>query len=146
MKKQTTRCWQSLLLATIAIFIVLGASGSISAQKADKYPKPDFSAMEEYFEIVEWEYDFTSGVPTFNVIAKPKQKVVPRYWEITWRDAKGIILTKYTIMFNSVALERVKIGEPVRGSSYAPWKETMAKIKSVIVTEDPTSPEGRTAN
>ncbi len=56
MKKQIKKSRQSLLLVTIATFIMLGASSSAFAQnKADKYPKPDFSEMEEYWDIVEYE-------------------------------------------------------------------------------------------
>lgn len=84
MKKQINKRWQSLLLTMIAAFIVLGASGSVFAQNktADKYPKPDFSAIEEYWEIVEWEYDFAQNIPSFIVIAKPKQKSVPTWFTI----------------------------------------------------------------
>ncbi len=84
MSKQTNQLSQSLLLATIVTFIVLGSFSSVFAQNkaVDKYPKPDFSAMEEYWDIVEWEYDFapTSNVPNFIIIAKPKQNVVPVWW------------------------------------------------------------------
>jgi hypothetical protein len=144
MTKQINKRRQTLLLATILAFIVLGASGSVFAQKADKYPKPDFSAMEEYFEVVEYEYDFSSSVPAFIVVAKPKQKVVPTWWEVTWRDAKGVKIVSFTVYFHQVY--KVKIGEPVRGEGYAPFKTQMTGVKSVIVTERPDSQEEKTAN
>ena len=148
MIKQINLRWQSFLLAAIAGFIVMGASGSVFAQKADKYPKPDFSAMEEYWEVVEWEYDFASGgVPRFYVIAKPKQKVVPTWWKITWRDAKGVALDSATLMFDYVEVTKSKIGEPIRGSSLAPFKRLMPQVKSVNVTDDlPDNHEVKTAN
>ncbi len=146
MNKQINKLRQSLLLATIATFMVLGASGAVFAQKADKYPKPDFSAMEEYWEIVEWEYDFTSGVPRFIVTAKPKQKVVPRWFDVTWRDAKGVMLLKHTLMFNSATLSQIKVGEPMRGSCPAPWKVQMGQVKSIMITENPEGGDGNTAN
>ena len=76
MTKQTVQRWQSLLLVTIAAVIVLGASSSAFAQKSwnAKSPKPDFSAMEEYYEIVEYEYDFTTNIPTFYVIANRSKR------------------------------------------------------------------------
>ncbi len=136
------------MLFAIAAGIVLGAFNFALAQNkaADKYPKPDFSAMEEYWEVVEWEYDFTVGVPVFIVTAKPKQKTVPTHWDIAWRDAKGVAVSKGKIMFNSSELIYTKVGEPIRGSSYAPWKREMGQVKTVEVTEREDSPEGRTAN
>lgn len=145
MNKQINKLRQSLLLATIATFIVLGASGSVFAQKADKYPKPDFSAMEEYFEIIESEYDFTTNIPTFIVVAKPKQKVVPTWWDVIWRDAKGVAIQRYRLYFTDI--RNTKIGEPTRGTGYAPFKDKMLQVKSVTIEayeEDPH--DEKTAN
>lgn len=145
MTKQINKSLKSFLLTTIAIVIVLGTLGSIFAQKADKYPNPDFSAMEEYFDIVEHEYEFT-GLGSFTVIAKPKEKSVPRWWTITWRDAKGVVIVKHTLMFNSAELSRTKVGEPLRGSAYAPEKRLMSQVKSVTIVENPDGGDGNTAN
>ncbi len=150
MTKQINQRWQSLLLATIVTFIVLGSSGSVFAQNkaADKYPKPDFSAMEEYWEIVEWEYDFapTSNVPNFIVIAKPKQKVVPVWWDITWLDSKGVKIVRHCIFFSAGQVQRSKIGDPIRGESKAPFKREMAQVKSVKITENPDGGDAKTEN
>ena len=145
MTKQINKSRKLFLLTVVAIFIVSVASGSAFAQKADKYPKPDFSEMLEYFDIVEHEYEFT-GLGSFSVIAKPKQKAVPRWWTITWRDEKGVAIVKHTLMFNSAELSRTKIGEPIRGSAYAPEKRLMPRVKSVTVTENPEGGDGSTAN
>ena len=144
MTKQINKRWQHFMLAII--FIVLGASSSVFAQ--DKYPKPDFSAMAEYWDIVEYEYDFAGGgVPRLNVIAKPKKKAVPLWWDIVWRDAKGLTIDKYSIRFGAVEVQRAKIGEPVQGSSFAPFKKYMAQVKSVTVTgENPSGGDAETAN
>ena len=137
MKKQINKRWQSLLLVTIAAVIMLGASSSALAQKSynAKYPKPDFSAMEEYWEVVEYEYDYTSNIPQFIVVAKKKQEKVPCWWDITWRDAKEVKVSYETIMFNAANVSDAKVGEAVRGSSYAPWQRDIPRIKSVVVTE-----------
>ena len=145
MKKQIKKSWKSFLLTIVAMFIVLGASDGVFAQKADKYPKPDFSEMEEYFDIVESAYEFT-GLGSFTVIAKPKQKSVPKWWTITWRDDKGVAIVKHTLMFNSAELSRTKIGEPLRASSYAPEKRLMSQVKSVTIVENPDGGDGNTAN
>lgn len=146
MTKQINKSLKSFLLTIIAMFIVLGSFGAIFAQKADKYPKPDFSAMEEYWEIVEYEYDFTTMVPNLIVIAKPKQKVVPVWWDITWLDSKGVKIVKHCIFFSAGQVQRSKIGDPIRGESKAPFKREMAQVKSVKVTENPDGGDAKTEN
>ncbi len=121
---------------TIATLFVLIAFGPVFAQKADKYPKPDFSPMAEYFDVVESEYEFDgSGEPLFVVVAKKKKANVPRWWTIVWRDASGVKITKSTLMFDFADLQKTEIGEPIRGSAYAPYKRDMPKVKSVVLTE-----------
>ena len=144
MKKQINLRRQSLLLFTIAIVITVGASLVVSAQKANKYPKPDFSAMEEYFEIVEHEYDFTTNIPTLYVVAKPKQKVVPTWWEVTWRDSKGVAIDRASLYFDDI--KKTKIGEPTRGHGYAPFKTRMPQVASVTIVEHSDPHEEKTAN
>lgn len=138
MTKQINQRRQSLLLFTIAIFVMLGASVSVFAQKAmtAKFPKPDFKAMEEYWEVVEYEYDYATGnMPLIYVIAKKKAEKVPRYWRITWRDAKGVKILSHTLMFDVFDVRNAKDGEPIRASAYAPDNKDIPKIKSVVVTE-----------
>lgn len=133
MTNQINKSWKSFVLTTVAMFILLSASIAVFAQ--DKYPKPDFTVMEEGWEIVEWEYDFTENIPAFYVIAKPKKQTVSTWFTITWRDAKGVRIDSQSIYFDYFDVQKAKIGEPIRGKSYAPWKRQMAQVKSVIVTE-----------
>lgn len=138
MNKQMNKRLKSFLLAAIAAFIVLGASGSVFAQKAmtAKFPKPDFKAMEEYWEVVEYEYDYATGnMPLIYVIAKKKAEKVPRYWRITWRDAKGVKILSHTLMFDVFDVKNAEDGEPIRASAYAPDNKDIPRIKSVVVTE-----------
>ncbi len=138
MNKQINKRRQSLLLAIFAVLIVVGASSLSFAQKAmtAKFPKPDFKAMEEYWEVVEYEYDYATGnLPLIYVIAKKKEEKVPRYWVITWRDAKGVKILAHTLMFDVFDVRNAKDGEPIRASAYAPDNKDIPKIKSVIVTE-----------
>ena len=82
MKKQKTLRWQSLLLVTIAAIIMFGTSFPALAQKSmtAKFPKPDFKAMEEYWEVTDYEYNYATGsVAEFSVVAKKKQ-------EKDWKD------------------------------------------------------------
>ncbi len=115
---------------------MLGASSSAFGQKAlnAKYPKPDFSEMEVYWDIVEYEYDFTgNGVPAFIVIAKKKVRNVPRAWTVSWYDANGVKIDAATLLFDNG--DRAEAGEPLRASAYAPFKRHMPRVKSVKITE-----------
>lgn len=144
MTKQINKKWKYLLMVSIFASILVGASGVVFAQ--DKYPKPDFTVMEEGWEIVEWEYDFAENIPAFYVIAKPKQKTLSTWFTITWRDAKGVRIDSGTVVFDYFDVQKAKIGEPVRGRSYAPWKRLMSKVKSIIVTEHKTPHDQKVGN
>lgn len=137
MKEYTNSNWQKpMIFVAIAIFIVLGATSAALAQKSmtAKFPKPDFKAMEEYFDIVEYEYDYTTNIPQIYIVAKKKEEKVPTWWVITWHDAKGVKITGASFYFSTVDA-KTKVGEPVRGSGYAPWEREIPKIKSVVVSE-----------
>lgn len=138
MNKQIKKLQQSLLLVIIAIVITLGTASAGFGQKSmtAKFPKPDFTAMEEYWQVVSYEYDYATGnLPLIYVVAKKKAEKVPRYWVITWRDAQGVKILSHTLMFNFVDVRNAKADEPIRASAYAPDNKDIPKIKSVIVTE-----------
>lgn len=138
MTKQFNKCRQSLLLTMFAVLIVVGASSLTFAQKSmtAKFPKPDFTAMEEYWQVVSYEYDYATGnLPLIYVVAKKKEEKVPRYWRITWRDAQGVKILSHTLMFDVFDVRNAKADEPIRASAYAPDNKDIPKIKSVIVTE-----------
>lgn len=136
MNKKFNKFWQSPLLIAIAAIFMLTASESVLAQKSmtAKFPKPDFKAMEEFYDIVEYEYDYTTNIPQIYIIAKKKEQKVPTWWVITWLDAKGVKVTHYSFYFSTVD-SKTKIGEPVRGNGYAPWERQISSIKSVVVSE-----------
>jgi hypothetical protein len=130
---------QSLMLVALTIVIVLGALPTAFAQKNlnAKYPKPDFSALEEYFEVVSYEFDYTSSqsaVPQMFVVAKKKQDKVLRRWDVNWYDADGVKIIPTTPLWFDTA-NNAKVGEPVRASAFAPFKDKMAKVKRIVVTE-----------
>lgn len=139
MTKQINQRGQRLFIVTFAMFIILCVSSSAFAQKSwnAKTPKPDFTAMEEYYDIVEYEYDFTGGgVPRFYVTAKKKIKKTPHSWRITWRDAQGVKIDQYTINFNWNDTQEEAVGEPIRGDSPAPFKKDISKVKTIVITEN----------
>ena len=138
MKKQTNKHWQSLLLTTIATLLIFGLSSSAFAQKSlnAKYPKPDFSAMEEYWEVISYEYDFTgNGIPNFTIVVKRKDAKAPRVWDVSWRDGNGAEIVMYQIFLDN--FNTSKVGEVVEKTIKAPFKSDMPRVRSTVVTEDP---------
>ena len=83
--------------------------------------------MEEYWEVAEYEYDFTTGVPKFIVIAKPKQKVVPVGWDITWLDSKGVKMERFMLYFSPGQVQRSKIGDPIEANQKHHSKDSCRK-------------------
>ena len=139
MKKGTNSKWQArVVFAAIAAVMIIGVSFGTFGQKSlnAKYPKPDFSAMEQYWEVVSYEYDFTgNGIPTFIVVAKKKDKQVPRNWTVTWYDGDGVkVASAKPLWFDNN--DTAKVGEPVRAEAFAPFKRVMPTVKKVVVTED----------
>ncbi len=131
MKKQSNKRWQSLVLATIAAILMHGAS--IFAQD-NKYPKPDFSAMEKYYEVIKYEYDFNANIPLFIVVAKRKEENVPKWWIVKWFDADGVVISSGGLLFDPGF--KATVDDPMRTSAYAPWKREMPKVKRIVVYED----------
>jgi hypothetical protein len=143
MTKQINKRRQSLLLATIATFIVLGASGSVFGQKNLKaqFPKPDFSAMEEYWEIVSYEFDYTGNkeaLPQLVVVAKKKQKDVLYNFDVYYYDQDGVKVSSGGILWYMVRGRNAAVGEPVREQAKAPFMEYMKTVKKIVVTVSDT--------
>lgn len=133
MNNQANKRRQSGLLAAIATILMLGVS--VSAQ-GDKYPKPDFSAMEKYYEVIKHEYDFNANIPSFIVVAKRKEENVPKWWIVKWFDADGVVLSSGSLLFDPGF--KAAVDDPMRTSTYAPWKREMPKVKRIVVYEDTT--------
>ena len=136
MKKQNNTKLTIIAMAITTIFIFSVAS-SAWAQKSlnAKYPKPDFSAMEEFWEIISYEYDFTTnGTPKFTVVVKKKQDKAPRAWDVTWFDGDGIRVGHGFLGFDTINV--VKVGENARATAVAPWKNEMEKVKKIVVTDN----------
>lgn len=105
----------------------------------DNYPKPDFSVMEEWYEIVKYEYDFRGSnvEPLFLVVVKKKVENAPPYFKVGWFDADGIrVGINATLIPVQGTIENLPVGEPFRLRAYAPHKKDMERVKSIVVKED----------
>lgn len=99
----------------------------------DNYPKPDFSVMEKYYEIVKYTYDFQSS-PRMFLVVKMKVEDAPGTlsWGIKWLDEDGVIILDSTIM-DFANHSHYDVGEPIRVSARAPTERQMANAKSIVV-------------
>ena len=98
----------------------------------DDYPKPDFSGIEEWYEVVKYEYDFVPTIPKFYLVVKKKVAKAPLHFEIKWFDEDGVVIDKSPFP-DLLTKEWIPVGEPMRLYAYCPWERLMPKVKSVVV-------------
>jgi hypothetical protein len=109
-----------------------GFATNFNLLTADDYPKPDFSGIEEWYEVVKYEYDFVETLPKIYLVVKKRVYKAPLNMEMTWFDADGVVINK-TRFPNLLQQERTEVGEPIRLYGYAPYERLMPKVKSVVV-------------
>lgn len=100
--------------------------------KAQTLPEPNFSAMEQYYEIIKWTYDDTGYL---RMIVKPKEDPphTHRGFVIRYFDADDVDLRDY----NSTQIVGLGYGTPAGQSEKveagAPYESQVGKVKKVIV-------------
>lgn len=99
---------------------------------AVEYPKPDFSAMEQWYEIVKYEYDFFTDplLPRLYFVVKPKVENPPRTFKMKFADADEVAISNYQVF--GIRLP-ITVGEPQRIYGMAPKEKDMPKVKSIVV-------------
>lgn len=96
------------------------------------FPKPDFSEMEKYFEVVRSDYDFSLG--RFNLLVKPKKKTNVFEWYLTFYDADGIKVKEASFNAN---LGSPELGEPTKIYGYTPTEKEMKQVTKITITRKP---------
>ncbi len=94
----------------------------------DGFPKPDFSEMEKYFEIVKYEYNPVDGRVIFVVKAKKPTNIFR--WYLTAYDADGVKISETSFNGNVVSPE---IGEPTRIYSFAPNERDIKRVAKITI-------------
>ena len=130
MKRRTKLHLQTIAFAALAILLILGASAKTSAQ--DEYPKPDFSAMEKWYEIVKYEYGDLSADRTLTVFCKPKVEARPYSFTVQYIDKDGVVVRE-TAFRDYISLANSRVGETVKTDAYTPSETEMEKITIVRV-------------
>jgi hypothetical protein len=131
MKKQNQSCL-SLVLATLAAILLLGAFNLMLAQDKDEYPKPDFSAMEKWYEIVKYEYSDLSAERKLTVFCKPKVEARPFSFNIQFIDKDGTMVRESSFR-DYISLQNARVGETIKTDVYTPSELEMEKITKVRV-------------
>jgi hypothetical protein len=102
------------------------------------YPKPDFSDMEKYFDIVRYEYSDSTFGNTLNVWAKPKTEVGQRggmgsYW-IQYLDKDGaLVFDEQPLNDNELNLK--PLGQTAKTSALAPSATKMKKVATIKIVK-----------
>lgn len=91
-----------------------------------------FQGIEEWYEVVKYEYDFVPTLPKIYLVVKKKVYKAPLNMEMTWFDADGVVINK-TRFPNLLQQEHTEVGEPIRLYGYAPYERLMPQVKSVVV-------------
>lgn len=132
MKKQTNQYRLSLLLATFAIAFLIGVSNSTFVQAEDEYPKPDFSAMEKWYQVVKYEYSDLAAERKLTVFCKPKVETRPFSFNVQFLDKDGLVVRE-TAFRDYLSLQNARVGEIVKTDVYTPSELEMEKVTSVRV-------------
>ena len=130
MKRGTKLHWQTIAFAAIAALLIFGSSALASAQ--DEYPKPDFSAMEKWYEIVKYEYGDLSADRSLTVYCKPKVEARPYSFTVQYINKDGIVVRE-TAFRDYISLANSRVGETVKTDAYTPSETEMEKITSVRI-------------
>ncbi len=129
MKKQNNSHWQSSLLIAIVAIFLLGAFHTTFAQTKDEYPKPDFSAMEKWYQVVKWDWQIFDQ--RLNVVIKPKVESRPYLFEMRFEDADGVLI--FETSAGSYYLNGSPVNQPLKFGIITPTEKQMEKVTKVYV-------------
>jgi len=96
------------------------------------FPKPDFSEIEKYFEIVRYEYDFSGN--RFPLLVKAIKKTNIFEWYLTFYDADGVKVKEQSL---NGSISSPELGEPTKIYGYTPSEKEMKEVKRITITRKP---------
>ena len=97
--------------------------------RASSLPKPDFSEMEKWYEIVKYEYP-TPPAQQMLVYFKPKGKERPWNYQMEYRDKSGALIGWVMSMYSSAPLIETEVGTTGVLKIYTPLATEFGKIAS----------------
>ncbi len=118
----------------------IAAKDKTTAEKAanenkdeNGFPKPDFSEMEKFYEIVRYEYSTTDR--TFYFVAKMLKQVNPNDFEITYYDADGAkLMSKGGVVWSNSDLN-YQPGDVHKFWANMPVESVLKRVTKVVITK-----------
>lgn len=142
MHRKTKSNWQTITFAAATTLIIFATSALAFRHANPKVlpgqPKPDFSAMEQWYEIVKYEYgDAASGDNKLYIIVKAKAEKRPRGgWSVQFRDKDGMLVRPNDSRYGnglSGPSALTPVGEPEKIYCYTPGESDMERVVSATV-------------
>ncbi len=94
------------------------------------FPKPDFTELEKYYEIVRYEYKAQVGDNQLYIYLKQKTEQIPySSWFVQFRDKDGLLISTGNPYGNGITgLNAAPVGELIKASVYTPTEKGMEKV------------------
>ena len=122
-----------LFVAIAAVAFCFTAQTNAWAQKDDELPKPDFSAMEKWYEIANVEHDVFAAELTFTAKAKKEESRPVIFW-MQFLDKNGSKIMESAMLPIVAYFSRGNTPpEPVKVSVVTPREKDLSKVKTVKV-------------
>lgn len=97
------------------------------------FVKPDFSEMEKYFDIVRYEYNFSTRELT--IVTKMKKANNPNAWLVEFFDADGARLKWGNTILHSSSSPDPQVGQVVKVYTGTPSEKQMRdEVKKITIT------------
>ncbi len=130
MKEQKTHR-QAFLLSIITAVIIFAAANSVAA-----FPKPDFSEMEKWYEIVKYEYGDMATDNKLYFWVKPKTEAKPEF-RVQFLDQDGTLICSIICdnggFYITGNFDTVPVGTVGKATVITPSEREMEKVASVRV-------------
>lgn len=95
-----------------------------------EFPKPDFSALEKWYEIKKWEYDIYNSPPRLNLLFVIKSESRPWNFGLRFEDADGVLVSEPQICGHNFQ-PGAEVGKPLKCWVWIPSEKDMKKVKTV---------------
>lgn len=97
------------------------------------FVKPDFSEMEKYFDIVRYEYNFSTRELT--IVTKMKKANNPNAWLVEFFDADGARLKWGNTILHYTSGPDPQVGQVVKVYTGTPSEKQMRdEVKKIVIT------------
>jgi hypothetical protein len=137
METQSNRRRQLSLLAAIATMVLLAGfkAAYLRAEEAARFPKPDFSEMEKWYEIVKYEYGDPATNHLLTIWIKPKVEDRPKTFAMQFLDKDGVLVDPYDPRYGfGISLDYVvPVGQVQKATCYTPKEKAMERVVSAKV-------------